>query len=236
MRLKLEFKSMSEQLMTYDYLHGISSWIYEQLRIINPALSQHLHQSNKPKCFSFSYFTFERCNSNSKGVILPKGLKVTLHINITDMQLQPVFLKALNVDTNRYHRIANLDLLLDNVTVLRRPRLHSKYVFKGVTPIHVTKRKGNKEVYLHPTKDESYGFYLFKNLNNKVNKAFDEEDLSNFSLNILSEPKEVLHQIKDLKIKAYLYDFTINCPPSLALAGYDNGFGRLNSQGYGFVR
>jgi CRISPR-associated endoribonuclease Cas6 len=231
MRIKIRFKSLNKQLLVYDYLHSISSWIYARIGDADREFADNLHRSNKPKGFTFSYLRFTGCERIDTGFVLEKGTEITLYMSIANTEILPLFLQSAEVGS--YQRMANIDLILDNIEFIRKPRFNN-YIFRSVTPIHVTKYDDSR-IVLHPT-DVLYTSSFFGNLNNKLANPYDEADLSKFSINFLTRPKEVLHKLKYGKIKAYKYDFTLNCPPALALAGHMYGFGRLNSQGYGFVK
>ncbi len=229
MRVKLSCKLTStDNKIGYNYNRALSSLIYELLGQYDPSYAKSLHDSNNIKGFTFSPLNFQTAQYRQKITI--SANRFSFVVSTSD----EVLLNAL-LNTNQRELVLNtvegsIHFIIDKVEVAK-PVVTTKTFVLG-SPL-VINFKGEKRIeYLAPD-DEKYKELLFKNLIRKAGKQFTDYNIDSFKFEVLTaKPKEKLIN----KIKGYIYDFMIDCPEELIMAGVVNGFGVKNSQGFGFVK
>jgi CRISPR-associated endoribonuclease Cas6 len=113
-----------------------------------------------------------------------------------------------------------------------------------LSPIHIIRQNPfnpEKTDHLNPEHKE-FEANFFDNLISKY-KAYHgnaDFDKSGFRLEILSEPRSKAIHIKQGSkgasiLKSFLFDFKLTADKELIKIGYFAGFGKENSQGFGFA-
>jgi CRISPR-associated endoribonuclease Cas6 len=234
MRIILTFVSQSNQVTTFDYLYYVSSWIYSVFRVSNPEYATILHNSGKIKGFTFSPFFFYNSKIEKNTINVDADSRINLTISFKNQNMAMMFIKGLSLNT--VYKIGELNLLYVDYR-LEQKHINNTYKFTAASPIYLTNHLGES---LHPS-DTDYEYQFFKNLNSKLDNKYDDDTIRGFSIVKCSKPESKLKFViksdgSKIGIKGYRYSFSLHCPNDIAEAGYMQGFGRLNSQGYGFAK
>ncbi len=261
MRLKISFKLKGgRQVMPLNYQYPLSSWIYNVLAHGDDVVAKfmhdegyHLKNGKTFKMFTFSQLYFPRGTYN----IIPKSDRMELWSRnawLTVAFQMPVqaekFILGLFRDQRVTigDRISQVTMEVGSVEAEKEPEITSETVkIRCLSPVVVTENKpGNKhETYLSPA-DNHYAGLLFHNLLDKHKIISDEfAGLDPFVENnglkfecLTTKPRRKMQIIKaytpeEVKVRGFMFDFTLTAPQALIRTGFNSGFGAMNAMGFG---
>lgn len=251
MRLKLNLKLLKGNVLPCNYMYELSSCLYKILNEGNPEFTAWLHDKGYCKGKkTFKLFTFSNLYISRFAI---KGDR--LHILTDNMFLIVSFYPIEAIDAfviglfkNRQIEIGDrksrILLEVEAIERLSRPNIVSKMVFKTISPMFIEEQfqDNPQTIHLGP-KDPRFAELLHLNLLEKYRAFYGKEPESSLPvmhLSLLSVPKAKTITLKagtpqETKIKGYMFRFGLEGQPELLRLGYDGGFGRLNSQGFGCV-
>jgi len=258
MRLKITFEQLRQrQIIPIDYQYYISSFIYRVIELSDSDYSKWLHDSGYIHNYNqFKFFTFSFLNvrereilPNSMMKIISPKIELTLSF-ISDKSIQHLLAGIFQSKRMEICYPAGKALFnIRNIEMIPDPVFSKCMRFRTISPIVLSKSGKYKEkeskIYLNPA-DEGYFEYFKKNLEEKYitfslyNKEGIKKDTLE-SFNLLNTQKSKLISIAEGKeshtyIKGYLYDFEVTGNPDMIRIGYETGFGKYSSLGFGCVK
>ena len=257
MRLKLTIaQEKPNQLIPINYQYPISSFIYHTIAKSDNDYAKWLHQKgfasgNK----KFKLFTFSMLNIPEREVeedrIRIKSTTVELIISMLSSKTLENFIIGM-FEKQRfkiYDKKSEAEFNIHMIETIPEPTFKNTVRFKTISPIVLSKReiyKGKEsEGYLKPD-DKDYFNYFKKNLEEKylsyciaTEQQVHEYNIEEFK--IISDWKARLITIKadtveETKVKGYLFNFEVGGDRDFIRFGYETGFGKLNSLGFGCVK
>ena len=124
------------------------------------------------------------------------------------------------------------------------PEFTSRMFFKTLSPMFIEEQlpETRKAIHLSPG-NPKFAELLHLNLLDKYRVFYGQEPDPSWPLtrlHLLSEPKPKTIVLKvgtpeETRMKGYTFRFELEGQPELLRLGYEGGFGRLNSQGFGCV-
>lgn len=229
MRLKLHCRLTSkENVLGYNYNRSLSALIYTLLSEHDPEYGKALHNANRIKGFTFSPLYFHDAQYRKEITLTDK--KFSFVVSTSDEILVTALMNVSQRERVLVTKEGSIRFQMDSVEITK-PVIRSN-IFQLGSPLVISIDGENRTEYLPPS-DENYKELLFKNLIKKAGKQVDDYNLKEFGFKVLTaNPKEKLIT----HVKGYIFDFMIDCPEELVMAGVVNGFGIKNSQGFGYVK
>lgn len=248
MRLKLTLRYPKGKPIPVNYNYLLSSWIYKQLSKANPGFATWLHEQGysgeahrKFKLFTFGQlrgapFRIDRdtitYNTDKLewelSFAVPDALQnfvagtfQNLHLGIGDGSLAPV------------------DMYIEYVEIINKPVFQPIMRYRTETPICISRHvTGEKNAYYVFPNEADFGSLFLQNLYQKgLSTGMESTMPLETSFQLLDNPfRSKLIQIKDTKIRCFLFDFELKAPRQLQELGYFAGFGLENAQGLGMVQ
>jgi CRISPR-associated endoribonuclease Cas6 len=238
-------------LIPINYQYPFSSWIYKTLNAGNPEFADFLHnngytdENKRFKLFCFSNLSMAKYRQEQDRLMLlanPQKLIISFY---PIEALEPFIIGLFkNQEFTIGDKISKAGFMVNSVEKLKEPEFSNQMTFKLLSPIHVVRQNPydpTKTDHLDP-EHKDFEANFFDNLTSKYkayhgNTAFDT---SGFKLEILSQPRSKAIYIKQGTmqqsiLKSYLFDFKITANAELIRIGYYAGFGKENSQGFGFA-
>lgn len=217
-----------ENVLGYNYNRALSAFIYELLSEYDSEYGKVLHDSNRIKGFTFSPINFYAAHFRKEITLTDKSFSfvVSTSDNILATALMNVSQNERLLDTKEGSIRFQVEMVEVAMPVIR------SNIFQLISPLVISTDGEHRVEYLSPS-DEKYKELLFKNLIRKAGKQIADYNMDEFDFRVLTPiPKEKLIT----HVKGYIYDFVIECPEELLMAGVLNGFGIKNSQGFGYVK
>jgi CRISPR-associated endoribonuclease Cas6 len=252
MRIKLTLSSARlNSKIPINYQYELSSWIYKILNEGDPAFAQFLHEKGyldekkRFKLFCFSNLQIAKYSREQDRLVINTN-PVKLIISFYPIEALEPFVVGLfkNQEFSIGDKISKANFMVNAVEKLKEPEFKQQMSFRLISPIHVIRKNPfdpTKTDHLDP-EHKDFATNLFENLISKYKAYHGAADfnVSEFKLNILSEPRSKAIHIKqgsrqETILKSYLFDFKIIANPALIRIGYYAGFGKENSQGFGFA-
>lgn len=252
MRFKLLLqinKSLYGDRISMNYAYELSSLIYRILSKSDNNFSQWLHDNGfKSGNKKFKLFTFSRLHIPKYRIekdcirILSDTIKWYISFlpeRATQEFIQGIFHEqTLELGTRR----ANIQLYVQEISVVPPPIYKETMEFKTLSPICVSvKRENGKIDYLPPDSPEALPI-IRQNLLNKYYAFHGEEYVSDFDFGfeVLSKPKSVLITIKSgtpaqTRVRGFMCRCRMTAPPELMKIAYNAGIGEKGSMGFGMV-
>lgn len=242
--------------------HPTSSMIYEVLKRSSKHYSTKLHEegyrlSNKTfKLFTFSPLTplpSRKWTSIDNGIMTTDSRQLRLIVSSAKNEFMSLFLKGLFA--NKTVTISDVRFSAEIMTIYDPPVITNDMSFIPLSPIVSSRKneKTNREEYLFHD-DKGFESLLFRNLCEKYEVLYGKPYTSSkkkfkiiFDKSYLKRQKKAdapVHKLRTIKegtdsetrIKGTLAPFRIQAPKKLIQIGYDCGFGKENSQGFGMVK
>ncbi|HMQ68902.1 MAG TPA: CRISPR-associated endoribonuclease Cas6 [Ignavibacteria bacterium] len=254
MRLKLILKqSRPNQLIPINYQYAISSFIYNTIETSDSEYSKWLHekgyQSGSKK---FKLFTFSMLNIPKRNVEFNKLriLSDTMELTVSMISHKAIEHFIIGMFENKIMRIydfeSEAEFQIKTVELIPEPEFNGKSTFKTISPVVLSKRtiyQGKESSYYMSPEDEDYGSYFLNNISEKY-KTFTGEANSNIKLKefkLLGECRRKLIRIKENKsevtdVRGYIFRFSLEGDRELIRFGYESGFGKQCSMGFGCVQ
>ena len=251
MRLKLELKLVEGTTLPCNYMYELSSCLYKILNEGNPEFTSWLHDSGFCKGKkAFKLFTFSNLYI-PRFQIEGDRLRILAHAIRLIVSFYPIeAIDAFVIGLFRNRRIEIGDRksrVMFEVSTLERmpePEFVSRMSFKTLSPLFLEEQfsDSRRTVHLQP-EDPKFAALLHLNLLEKYRAFYGQEPESSWPetrLHLLSVPKAKIIALKagtlqETRVKGYMFRFELEGQPELQRLGYDGGFGRLNSQGFGCV-
>lgn len=263
MRIALLLRHNRNQIeLPVNINHPISSMIYDVLNRSSKRYSSKLHEegyrsNNKTfKLFTFSPLTplpSRKWTTINNGIMTTESRQLRLIVSSAKNEFMSLFLKGLFA--NKTVTISGVRFSAEIMAIFDPPAITNDMLFIPLSPIVCSRKneKTNREEYLfHDHKD--FERHLFKNLCEKYEVLYGKPYSSgkkNFRITFdkayLKRQKKSgasVHKLRSIKegqkdetqIKGTLAPFRIQGPKKLIQIGYDCGFGKENSQGFGMVK
>jgi CRISPR-associated endoribonuclease Cas6 len=234
-----------------NYQYAFSSWIYNTLNAGNPEFAEFLHQKGyidekkRFKLFCFSNLRMAKYKAEGDRLLLMDNPQKVI-ISFYPIEAMEPFILGLfkNQSFSIGDKISKAEFVVNTVEKLPEPEFFDQMKFRFLSPVHIARQNPfnpAKTDHLNPEHKDFEGLFL-DNLISKY-KAYHgtaEFDSSGFKLEILSQARSKAIHIKqgtgqESILKCYLFDFMISAHPDLIRIGYYAGFGKENSQGFGFA-
>ncbi|HAY33599.1 MAG TPA: CRISPR-associated endoribonuclease Cas6 [Ignavibacteria bacterium] len=216
--------------------------------------------SKRFKFFTFSKLNIPRCGMidlYNKKYLKIESDKMELIVSMMIDKTVENFIIGMfeNQKLNIYDKNTESNFRVNTVEMIPEPDFRNEMIFKTLSPVIISRNsvyKGKEsQTYLNP-EDKEYFEYFKKNLEekyitysvnmfNKDNRDsglpdMKEASLESFELN--REVKSKLITIKEgtpeeTRVRGYLFTCRIKGNPKLMKIGYESGFGKHCSQGFG---
>ncbi len=248
MRFKLNLSITGKQnQIPINYQYPISAWIYKTIHEGNKEFADWLHEKGytdgKKNFKGFCYSNLMNGKfkpDNDRLHILSSTVNLYISFYLPEVA-EPFILGLFNAQSFTLgDKKTQVDFAVSSIERLANPEFEAKMNFKCLSPIHLThyNERANKTDHLHPDHKE-YERLFFENLQNKY-KAFHNKDIdvSGCKLEILTEPRKKGITLKEgtkqqTKLIGYTFNFSLQAPIELTKIGYNAGFGKAGSQGFG---
>jgi CRISPR-associated endoribonuclease Cas6 len=254
MRFKITFnRTGKQQMLPVDYQYYLSAWIYKVIGQADPGFSAFLHtkgylSGNKPfKLFCYSPLMFGRpvlWKEKSLFEIHERHLSVNVSFHLAEAAEKFIIGLFSNQQLYIGDRFNGLDLVVSGVERLPELITGETARYRALSPVVVSIMPEGKKYpeYINP-EVEFYEGQLRQNLVSKFNAVPGNspvEAISPFRFGLLSDPRSKLITIKPYtpeqsKIRGFVYDFALTCPPEIHQLIHACGIGEKNSMGFGWV-
>lgn len=251
MRIKLRLKQgRVNQLIPINYQYALSSFIYHTIESSDSEYSEWLHSKGyndgikKFKLFTFSMLNIPKRNlENGKLRILSEEMELTVSM-LSDKTMEHLIIGMFeNQKMKIYDKENESVFYIKTVEQVPEPVFKKKNVFKTISPIVLTQRtihNGKESQYYMSPLDNNYINYLENNLKEKL-KIYYKEEPDRFKLDsfkVIGDVKTKLIKIKEDKsdmteIRGFIFKFEITGDTELIRMGYEAGFGKSCSLGFG---
>ncbi|MEO8447486.1 MAG: CRISPR-associated endoribonuclease Cas6 [bacterium] len=156
-----------------------------------------------------------------------------------------------------FDRNLESSFIIDTVEMIPEPVFREEMLFRTISPIVISKKSDhngkNSETYLGP-EDEDYEKYFVNNLTEKLTALMKNDNKTDVSflgdtkINTDTNPIEYFRHTGNIKsklitikedskeesrVKAFYFGFKIKGNPALLKLGYEAGFGKSGSLGFG---
>ncbi|MXV38199.1 CRISPR-associated endoribonuclease Cas6 [Flavobacteriaceae bacterium Ap0902] len=249
MRIQLKIDHLPHQQLPINYPYLISSWIYHVLYSSDSAFATWLHEhgyqtkGKRYKHFCFSMLRPQRYKIHPREKVFelvegPTELVLSFNVDKAGKDIIKGLFKdnIMQIKSGEYFKMLGM---VNQVELLSPPTFSEIMQYTTQTPICVSVKEENNPyaTYLEPD-DERYAETFAINLVDKANAYLGDEKyhIDQVSFKLLSSKfQSKLWKIKGIKVKGYLYDFSLSAPPELQEMGFAGGFGVQNaSLGMGF--
>jgi CRISPR-associated endoribonuclease Cas6 len=234
MRALLKLKIDKDVVIPFNYQYHLSSMIYHFLNISDTEYAKKLHEYQKYKFFTFSWFDIPNRLITKEGIKSQDGV-IFLQLSSPNDEFLSVFLEGLFREP--VLKIGTFDAHPAEIHIIEPPK--SFDILKTISPICLRTQEEKEEdgklkvLDLLPTHSKFYE-NLKMNLKKKYEMFYNKECHMNFDLEILSaEPKRI--QIKNTFVRCSNLIFSIKGDDDFIRFGYECGFGEKNSMGFGMV-
>lgn len=250
-QLTLHLTDKSRTVLPCNYVYELSSILYKVLNEGDEDFTLWLHNQGYCKGKkAFKLFTFSNLQVPSYRTrgnrfhILSDVVK--LKVSFFPIEAMEAFVIGLFKDRSFVlgDRFSQVPFEVVNIERLVEPEFASRMVFKTLSPMFVEEQfpDTGRTVHLQPD-DPKFAELLHLNLLDKYRAFYGREPDASWPvtrLRVLSVPKAKTIALKagtpqETRMKGYLFQFELEGHPELLRLGYDGGFGRLNSQGFGCV-
>lgn len=252
MRLKLILKLIGKDYtLPCNYMYELSSCLYKILNEGDPEFTSWLH--DKGYCIerkSFKLFTFSN-------LYIPRfdieGDRMCILTNTVRLVVSFYPIEAIDAFVMGLFRDRRMEIgdrksrVIFEVSAIERlpePEFVPRMTFKTLSPMFIEEQFPDTSRTLHlAPNDPKFAELLHLNLLEKYRAFYKQNpdpDWKVTRLRVLSVPKPKTIALKaetpqETRMKGYMFRFELEGQPVLLRLGYDGGFGRLNSQGFGCV-
>ena len=251
MRLKLVLKIVEGTVLPCNYMYELSSCLYKVLNEGNPVFTAWLHdkgyckEKKVFKLFTFSNFYFPCFRIEGDRIFV---LADTAQLIVSFYPIEAIDAFVMGLFQNRQlavgDRKSRVRFEVFNLERQAEPEFTSRMFFKTLSPMFIEEQlpETRKAIHLSPG-NPKFAELLHLNLLDKYRVFYGQEPDPSWPLtrlHLLSEPKPKTIVLKvgtpeETRMKGYTFRFELEGQPELLRLGYEGGFGRLNSQGFGCV-
>ena len=251
MRLELRLRLIENSLLPCNYQYELSGCLYKILNEGNQEFTSWLHDCGfckglkSFKLFTFSNFYIPRFRIEGDRL---KILTDTVRLVVSFYPIEAIDAFVVGLFRDRRVEIGDRkSRVMFEVSTIERmpePEFASRMVFKTLSPIFIEEQfpDTGRTVHLQPDSPK-FAELLHLNLLEKYRAFYAREPDASWPvtrLRLLSVPKAKTITLKagtpqETRMKGYMFQFELEGQPELLRLGYDGGFGRLNSQGFGCV-
>jgi CRISPR-associated endoribonuclease Cas6 len=233
MLVTVYLKSLGDQTIDIDHLYANSAWVYSILSAGDAEYAKNLHDSKDIKGFCPSSIYVPNSTASKTSIPIKKDTICNIAVVMDSQEMVDKFILGLS-NTQR-HKIANAYFERVEVKIDQSNIKQNYHLCRMITPMVIADEQLGNQQFLHPN-DEKFERLFFNNLNKKAGFILTEEELSQCRLMVVGDVKPRLNKIKHREIKGYKFNFKLKCPNILLNAGFSQGFGRFNAQGFGFAK
>lgn len=225
-----------------DYQSMLQGFLYHCIE--NPDFAKFLHEDGyqvkkrKFKLFSFSMILEKPLAINRQERRLTFGNTLSFFISSVENEFfQAIFESIYAAET--VLRIGSNEVKIVGLQLFSPPH-GTEQVVEALSPIvaHRTAMflDGKKRtIYYHP-REKEFGSLLQSNLLHKYSSYYGKEAKNKeFTVKLISSPREVITYYKGFMIKGYLGRFLLSGSPELIKMAFEAGVGSKNSQGHGLI-
>ncbi len=252
MRLKLILKLIGKDyVLPCNYMYELSSCLYKVLNEGDSGFTSWLHdkgyckERKAFKLFTFSNLYIPRWKREGDRLSILSD-SVELVVSFYPIEAIDVFVMGLFKDRRIRIGDQKSQVAFEVVSIERlpEPMFSETMRFQTLSPVFVEEQFPDTDRTLHLSpRDPHFAGLLHLNLLEKYRAFYTKEPDAAWpvtQIQVLSIPKAKTITIKtgtpqQTRVKSYLFDFELKGEPELLRLGYDGGFGRLNSQGFGCV-
>jgi CRISPR-associated endoribonuclease Cas6 len=234
-----------------NYQYAFSSWIYNTLNAGNTSFAEFLHnqgyvdQKKRFRLFCFSNLRMAKyLQEGDRLELLENPQRIT--ISFYPLEAMEPFVVGLfqNQSFSIGDKTSKAEFVVSSIEKLPEPEFTDQMAYKLASPVHIARRNpfnSSKIDHLHPEHID-FAPMLIENLISKY-KAYHGQkstEASGYMFEILTEPRSKAIHIKqgntgESILKSYLFSFRLKADKELQRMGYYAGFGKENSQGFGFA-
>lgn len=254
-KVNLEVQNNNDCLLPINYQYELSAWIYNILNYGDAEFAKWLHQKGyrngkkQFKLFNFSNLKINDYKVHNDRLKIYSPL-ISFFISFYPLESISPFINGLfkKQELTIADKISKVNFKVNSIDKQPDPEFTNNMAFRCISPLVISyadeQMRNKKADYLFPD-GEKYQRIFLQNLMNKFQvfyqKSFNDNEITDFEIKILSKPKSRLITIKsgtpqESKIKGYMFDFAIKAPAKLIKLGYYGGFGEKNSLGFGCVK
>lgn len=250
-QLTLRLTDPVRKVLPCNYVYELSAVLYKILNEGDINFAAWLHDlgyckgKKAFKLFTFSNLYAPRYEIKGDRFHILAGM-VKLKVSFFPIEAMEVFVVGLF--RNRSFILGDyksqVPFEITEIESLPEPEFSSSMRFKTLSPIFIEEQfpDSSRTLHLSPN-DPKFVELLHMNLLEKYRAFYGKEpnpDWRQTQLRLLSAPKAKTIALKagtpqETKMRGYLFQFELKGEPELLKLGYDGGFGRLNSQGFGCV-
>ncbi len=251
MRLNLVLKLIKGKDLPCNYMYELSSCLYKVLNEGDAAFTDWLHDQGYCKGKkAFKLFTFSNfyipCFRIEEDRL--RILSDTVRLVVSFYPIEAIDAFVIGLFRNRRIEIGDrksrVAFEVSTIERMPEPEFSPRMMFKTLSPVFIEEQfpDSRHSVHLQPD-DPKFAELLHLNLLDKYRAFYGQEPDPSWPvtrLHLLSMPKAKTITLKagtpqETRMKGYLFQFELEGQPELLHLGYDGGFGRLNSQGFGCV-
>lgn len=246
LRMRIDFEVKEETMIPYSYQYYLSSWLYHSIQLVDPSLSEWLHQEGflhhgrRYKPIVFSRLFFDRNVVKKRSGMVVRGLG---HLFVDTARAD--ITRALTTGVWKQNKVtlSSHQFPLRKVTLLEDPDFAKKNTFRTLSPVVVPVRDGERLHYCHPLESQFYDSLRISLTHwytiywGKAPSA-DGKDIR---ISLLYPDRFAIRRSADLttfkgkNIKGYQFAFTMEASPHLKKVAYRTGLGSYGSLGYGMI-
>lgn len=250
-QLTLHLRDRNRTILPCSYVYELSSTLYKILNKGDVNFTSWLHDhgycKNKK---SFKLFTFSNLYVPSFRIEGTRFhiLSDVVKLKVSFFPIEAIEVFVIGLFKNREFilgdRFSQVPFEVVNIERLPEPEFVPRMAFKTLSPMFIEEQFPDKRrtVHLQPD-DPKFAELLHLNLLEKYRAFYGQEPDASWPathLHLLSSPKAKTISLKtgtpqETRMKGYMFQFELDGQPELLRLGYDGGFGRLNSQGFGCV-
>ena len=252
-----------DQLIPINYQHALHSFIYHTISRSDSRYSEWLHDNglmsgNK----KFKYFTFSKLdirdasvkNLHGRMYLNIKSVNIGLTVSMLSDKTTEHFIIGMFEEqkVKIFDKNTESEFQIKTVEMVPEPVFRNDMTFRTISPVVLSRKttyNGNEsQEYMSPA-DKEYEDYFIKNLAEKHSALYQLKEGNSGESNICREAgirtfeqrgeyKSKLITIKEgspeeNKIRGYFYTFSITGDPEIIRTGYEAGFGKQCSLGFG---
>lgn len=248
MRVKLTLCSPKKgQLIPINYQYALSSFIYRTIERSDNEYSRWLHEkgfasgNKKFKFFTFSMLNIPQREISGSSI---KVLSDEMSLTVSMLSEKSIEHFIIGMFENQEAKLYDSSFKVKFIEQIPEPKYNERMCFKTLSPVILSRKNGLGEEYLSPD-DPEYFTYLKRNLEEKyiarcleAGEAVKELSINDFKVSDRKRSK--LITIKEgrpdqTRVRGFDFSFELQADPEFMRLGYECGFGKLNSLGFGCV-
>lgn len=250
-QLTLHLTDRNRTVLPCNYVYELSAMLYKVLNEGDANFTSWLHDQGYCKQKkSFKLFTFSNLYAPAYRIREDRFhiLSDIVKLQVSFFPIEAIEAFVVGLFKNRTFvlgdRRSQVPFEVINIERMPEPVFTSRMAFKTLSPMFIEEQfpDTRRTVHLQPD-DPKFAELLHLNLLEKYRAFYGQEPDVSWPvtrLHLLSVPKAKTITLKsgtpqETRMKGYMFRFELEGQPELLRLGYDGGFGRLNSQGFGCV-